>query len=184
MRVIAGHARGSRLSSLDGLATRPTTDRVKESMFNIIMPYLRGSVALDLFAGSGALGIEALSRGAETCTFVDSSREAVEIIRKNLEHTRLLDRAEVFREEADGFLRRTKGTYSLIFLDPPYKGGLYTPILCRIQTRGLLQEDGIVILEKEAGEVIVLPKGFTLLKERKYGNTEIWILTTGGKEND
>ena len=184
MRVIAGRARGSKLSSLEGLATRPTTDRVKESMFNVLMPHIRGSIALDLFAGSGALGIEALSRGAEKCTFVDVSREATGVIRKNLEHTRLLDDAEIFTEEADRFLGRTGETYSLIFLDPPYKGGLYTPILSGIQTRRLLQEDGIIVLEKEAGEEIILPEGFVLLKAKKYGNTEIWILKIGGKEND
>lgn len=177
MRVIAGEARGRKLSSLEGEQTRPTTDRVKESVFNIVMPYIRGANALDLFAGSGALGIEAISRGAAWCTFVEKSREALSIIRKNLEDTKLKERATVTMQDALSFLENAEKSYDLIFLDPPYDGGFYEPVLETISKRGLLQKDGILVLEKRASASPGIPEAMTVLKERTYGKITIMVLS-------
>lgn len=178
MRVISGTARGRKLLSLEGLDTRPTTDRVKESVFNIVMPYVRESKVLDLFAGSGALGIEALSRGAEKCTFLENSRAAAEIIRRNLENTRLSEKARLIERDVLSFLAAAQEKYTLIFLDPPYDGGFYEPVLSLIAERRLLQPDGVLILEKRADAEIPMPQGLEILKDRKYGKTAILMLGT------
>lgn len=185
MRVISGTARGKKLLSLEGLDTRPTTDRVKESMFNIVMPYVRGAKALDLFAGSGALGIEALSRGAAACTFVESGRDAADIIRKNLDGTHLSGSGKLIEGDVLAFLDRTKESYSLIFLDPPYDGGFYEPVLTRIANHSLLDGDGVLVLEKRADAKISIPDGMELEKERKYGKITVCIIRMKGRiEND
>ena len=176
MRVISGSARGKHLSSLAGQETRPTTDRVKESMFNLLMPYVYASAVLDLFAGSGALGIEALSRGAEGCTFVEKNPEAVRIIRKNLADARLGDKASVREEDALTFLGRTQEKYHLILMDPPYAGGFYEPALWKIAERHLLAPGGIIAIERQAGEEIPMPPSFEVLKDRKYGKTAVYIV--------
>ncbi|MBE7063976.1 MAG: 16S rRNA (guanine(966)-N(2))-methyltransferase RsmD [Ruminococcaceae bacterium] len=178
MRVISGTARGKKLLSLEGLDTRPTTDRVKESVFNIIMSYVRDAAVLDAFAGSGALGIEALSRGAVHCTFVEKSRAALEVLRKNLEGTRLSDKAAVRQADTLEFLRAERGTFDLIFLDPPYDGGLYGPVMELIAERGLLSADGVLVVEKRAETVLAVPDGLTCIKERKYGKTAIAVYTS------
>lgn len=182
MRVISGTARGKKLLSLDGLDTRPTTDRVKESVFNIIMPFVREAKVLDLFAGSGALGIEALSRGAMCCSFVENSRAAAEIIRKNLEGTRLSEKATVHLQDAAAFLRETAEVFDLILLDPPYDGGHYSGVLETVAVRRLLTEDGIVAVEKRAEAVLQIPAGMMLIKERKYGKTAIAVLALRKEE--
>ena len=186
MRVISGSARGRKLLSLEGEATRPTTDRVKESMFNLCMDYVRSAAVLDLFAGSGALGIEALSRGAEKCTFVENASDALDVVRKNLENTRLSDAAHIHRGDAISFLDKTKETYSLIFLDPPYDGGFYIPVLSKIREKGILQNDGILVMEMRADMEISLPEGFSVLKERTYGKIKIVIIIQRkeGEDND
>lgn len=181
MRVISGSARGKKLLSLEGPATRPTTDRVKESMFNIVMPYIRGAKVLDLFAGSGALGIEALSRGSAHCTFVENARDAAEIIRKNLEGTKLSDNGKLVEGDVLTFLDKTKESFSLIFLDPPYDGGFYEPVLEKIAKRGLLDGDGVLVLEKRADAQIVVPDTIEVEKERKYGHTTVCILKMKGR---
>ncbi len=175
MRVISGSARGMRLSSLTGQETRPTTDRVKESMFNLLMPYVYASTVLDLFAGSGALGIEALSRGAEGCTFVEKNPEAVRIIRENLASTRLGEKAVIREGDALAFLGRTEEKYGLILMDPPYAAGLYEPALRQIAERDLLAPGGVLAIERQAGAEIFLPPTLTVLKDRKYGKTAICI---------
>ncbi len=176
MRVISGSARGRKLLSLEGEDTRPTTDRVKESMFNLCMDYVRDAKVLDLFAGSGALGLEALSRGAADCTFVENSRAAAEIVRKNLENTRLSDVGTLVLGDATAFLERTGEKYSLIFLDPPYDGGFYAPVLSKIAEKELLEPDGVLVLEKRADAEIPLPRGLEMIKDRKYGKTAILLI--------
>ncbi len=176
MRVISGSARGKKLLSLDGPHTRPTTDRVKESVFNIVMPYIADAVVLDLFAGSGSLGIEALSRGAESAVFVENHRAAGEIIQKNLADTRLLEKAKLYRGDALAFLESTRETFTLIFLDPPYDGGFYAPVLSKIAERGLLSPEGVLVLERRAEAQIEVPENFEIVKDRKYGKTAISVL--------
>lgn len=181
MRVIAGSARGKRLESLEGLHTRPTTDRVKESVFNLLQPYVLGAKVLDAFAGSGALGIEALSRGAESCVFLENDHEAASVVRHNLTGARLSEAARLFEEDAISYLARTNDRFSLIFLDPPYDSGLYMPALSKICQRNLLSAGGVISVEYRAGDVLSVPEGLTVIKERKYGKTAIYII---GREDD
>ena len=150
MRVITGTARGKRLGQLSGTDTRPTTDRVKEGIFNIIQFDIEGRRVLDLFAGTGQMGIECLSRGAAHCTFVDHRREAVRLIRDNLRLTGLADRASVLQAEAPECLRRMRQTFHLIFLDPPYEGGLYEKAFHAIAEAQLLAAGGTIIAESRS----------------------------------
>lgn len=172
MRVIAGKAKGSKLYSLDGLDVRPTLDRVKESLFSILYPYLMDASVLDLFAGSGSLGIEALSRGAKSCTFVDVSRMSCECVERNLNKTGLSDLAVVRKISAENFLKVSSEIYDIIFLDPPYSKGMEDVVIKNISS--CIHEDTIIVLETE-----VIPKkysGFEILRQAKYGRVYITLL--------
>ncbi|GAB4564484.1 MAG: 16S rRNA (guanine(966)-N(2))-methyltransferase RsmD [Anaerolineae bacterium] len=174
MRVIAGSARGRRLRSVPGDTTRPITDRVKESLFNILGGDVIGCRFLDLFGGTGAVGIEALSRGAAFCTFVDKNERARRTILQNLHDTGLSDRAEVLRADAFAFLRRPDLTpYDIIYVAPPQYQGLWRKALEQIDARPeLLTQDGLVIVQihpKEAEEVTL--RHLVLEDERRYGST-------------
>ena len=174
MRVIAGTARSVPLKSIEGLATRPTTDRVKTSMFNIIQFEIEGREALDLFGGSGALGIEALSRGAKHATFVDRNPASAAVIRENLQKTKLSPQATVVQQEAIAFLRSCKSRYDLIFLDPPYAENLLENALKCISEIDILKSRGIIICERpaekaSAGEY----PGLTASGDHRYGKTVI-----------
>lgn len=172
MRVIAGTARSVPLKSLEGLSTRPTTDRVKTSLFNIIQFEIAGREVLDLFGGSGALGIEALSRGAGHATFVDQSAEAVAVIRENLQKTKLAGSATVVQSEALSFLRRCKNRYDLIFLDPPYAENLLENALKCISEIDILKSRGIIICERPAEKTDCgVYAGLTASKDYRYGKT-------------
>ena len=145
MRVISGEARGRRLKELSGMETRPTTDKVKESIFNIVQFDIEGRKVLDLFGGTGQLGIEALSRGAAECTFVDLRREAAALIRENLKATRLEERGKVVQGDSLSFLLTCRQKYDLIFLDPPYASGLLEKALEQIAAIDILSEHGIMV---------------------------------------
>ena len=154
MRVISGCARGHKLKSLEGTDTRPTLDRIKETLFNIIAPEITECNFLDLFSGSGAIGIEALSRGANTAVFVDSSYNCYEVIIENLEHTKLLltkhrllnqDIFDAIKE-----LGNKSQKFDIIFIDPPYEGGYNQNVLEHIIKSNILNEDGLVIVERAA----------------------------------
>lgn len=177
MRVISGLRRGLKLKAPEGLGTRPTTDRVKESLFNLIQFYFPSDKVLDLFAGSGALGIEALSRGASHCIFVDAERSAISLVQENLRSARFQDQATVLQQTAETFLSSTKETFSVIFLDPPYNKGYLAPVLNLIQERQILQNDGIIVVETERGGEPVPQAGFSVKKSVAYGKTVITILT-------
>ena len=174
MRVIAGSARSVPLKTLDGLSTRPTTDRVKTSLFNIIQFEIEGREALDLFAGSGALGIEALSRGAKHAVFVDQNPEAVRVIRENLTKTKLLPNAEIVRSEALSYLRNCQKCFDLIFLDPPYAENLLENALNCISEIDILKSGGIILCERPSDkqELEAIP-GLTKSKDYRYGKTVI-----------
>lgn len=180
MRVISGKIRGKKLYSLDGDNTRPTTDRVKENIFNIIMPYIYGARVLDLFAGSGALGIEALSRGAAWCDFVENNKSAAEIVKKNLCETPFGDMSHIHFSSYEAFLERTDEKYDIIFMDPPYEAGYYIPALKKIYERQLLADGAIVVAEIKSGKGFEV-SGFETLKEKKYGNTSVLILRRMGE---
>ena len=175
MRVITGTARGTNLKAPPGLATRPTADKVKQALFNIIQYDISGDV-LDLFAGSGQLGIEALSRGARHCVFVDQSPEAIRVIRDNLEKTKLSDRAQIVRSDALSYLSRGKKSFRLIFLDPPYaEKSLENAIKC-ISEIDILGESGIIITERPVGKDLVGDFGDLLpSKDYRYGTTIITL---------
>ena len=176
MRVIAGTARSVPLKTLDGLSTRPTTDRVKTSMFNIIQFEIPGRQVLDLFAGSGALGIEALSRGASSAVFVDQSAEALAVITENLKKTRLTDRAQTVRQDALSYLEACKKRFDLIFLDPPYAENLLENALKRISEIDILKSGGIIVAEYSAqkspgGDFAGLIRG----RDYRYGKTGVTL---------
>lgn len=175
MRVISGSARGLKLKSPKGMDVRPTTDRVKESLFNIINNYILESFVLDLFSGTGSLGIETLSRGAERCTFVDSSKDSIEIIKENLKNTRFIDKGEVIFSDVINAINKfsvRRDKFDIVFMDPPYLKNLIIPTLKEISKRGILEEDGIIIVEHDIKDVI--PDNVDKLykyREKKYGNT-------------
>lgn len=175
MRVISGKARGKKLISLEGLNTRPTLDRVKEALFNIIQFNVEEKDVLDLFAGSGALGIEALSRGAKTSTFCDNSRDAIQVIKTNIENTKNENNSIVINKDyslALNSLSKQNKIFDIIFLDPPYKTDFGIKALEAIIALNILAEDGIIILEtddKKKEKEIENIKGLKVFDERKYG---------------
>jgi 16S rRNA (guanine(966)-N(2))-methyltransferase RsmD len=177
MRVITGSARGRKLSSLPGLETRPTSDWTKESIFNIIQFDIEGRRTLDLFAGTGQMGIEALSRGAESCVFVDTRRECGEVIRKNLEHTGFTGVSKVELTDFRAYLKRVEPeSFGLIFLDPPYGEGMLRQSVSQIMRRDLLQFGGIIVCEGERTEELPgAEPPYYKGREYNYGKTRITI---------
>lgn len=170
MRVITGTARGRRLKEPVGLETRPTADRVKEGIFSSIQFEIEGRRVLDLFGGTGQMGIEALSRGAAHCTFVDLRKEAVGIIRDNLALTGLAGRAAVVQADYQAFLSRCRETFDVIFLDPPYNSGMLEKALETITAIDIVSENGIIVCEN--GSVAgwpAVPAPYGLQKEYRYG---------------
>ena len=175
MRVITGTAGGRKLRSPDGDAIRPTTDLVKQAMFNILQFDLEGRKVLDLFGGTGQLGIEALSRGAREAVFTDSSRSAVTLIRENL--TRCGMKARVLQTDVFRFLDSGE-KFDVIFIDPPYDSGLYDAVLERINSVDNLTEGGIIVCEARAGtELPEMDAPYQKLRERKYGSVKICLYT-------
>ena len=176
MRVITGTARGRRLKELPGLETRPTTDKVKESMFNIIQFDIEGRTVLDLFSGTGQLGIEALSRGAERCTFVDLRKDAVAVIRENLAHCRMEERATVIQGDSLAFLSGCRERFDLVFLDPPYHHGTAVEALTLLLERGLLSGRAIAVCEVDGAETLPAEVGGLFLdKLKRYRFTAVGI---------
>ncbi len=179
IRVISGTARGCKLRPVKGMGTRPTTDRVKENVFNLIQDYVSGAVVLDLFAGTGQLGIEALSRGAAHCDFVERASAAFNILRKNLESARVGERAKAHRLDASGFVRGCGDrTYDLVFLDPPYGGDIIENALLLIERFDILASHGIIICESAVEDSF--SHSFEVLRERRYGATKITLLQKKG----
>lgn len=174
MRVITGTARGCRLETLAGDATRPTTDKVKEAIFSAIQFDLPYKKVLDLFAGSGQLGIEALSRGAKYGVFVDQSKKAADVIRRNLQSTRLADKAQVVTADALGFLARTNETFDVVFLDPPYASSLLIPALEGVAKK--LNAGGIIVCESDDGTVLPETVGtLSVYRTYQYGRIHITV---------
>lgn len=175
MRVITGTARGRRLKTLDGSdIVRPTADKVKEAMFSIVQFDLEDAVVLDLFAGSGQLGIEALSRGAAKAYFVDSSPASIGVIRENLQHTQLEENAVVVNMPNSAFLRTTPAKFDIAFLDPPYGKKLIQRSLPALTER--MSENGIIVCEHESD--CRLPEsenGFTISKTYSYGKISLTV---------
>ena len=176
MRVITGKARGVVLKTPDGMATRPTTDRVKEALFSIIQFEIAGGKVLDLFGGTGQLGIEALSRGASSAVFVDASDVACKLIQENLKRTKLADNAKVVRSDYLEYLRRCREKFDIILLDPPYAEVFLENSLNFISEIDILQTNGIIVTERPLGKELSWDfPGFSRSKDYKYGNTLITL---------
>ena len=178
MRVITGSLKGKRLTAPDGLKVRPTPERVKEGLFSALHFDLEGRRVLDLFAGSGQLGIEALSRGAESCVFVDSSQVSVKIIKQNIESCKLENVSKVFQSDYMSFCAMSRDTFDYVFLDPPYNAGLLTPAIKAVLP--LLSDYGAVICEhppevKPENEI----GGYFIHKTYRYGKVLITVYRKG-----
>ncbi|GAA6164352.1 16S rRNA (guanine(966)-N(2))-methyltransferase RsmD [Pelagimonas sp. KU-00592-HH] len=183
MRIIAGDFRGVALASVGkgdaGAHLRPTTDRVRESLFNVLMggkfgDPITGARVLDLFAGTGALGLEALSRGAETVCFVDDGRKAQSLIRENIRITRSKAATKMVARDATRLPANDGAGYDLIFLDPPYGKGMGDKALAAAMAGGWIAEGALIVWEESAPQVA--PEGFGLLDQRKYGDTHVTFL--------
>lgn len=173
MRVIAGTHKRRRIKTVDKASTRSTKDRVKETLFNMLGPLHGKTHVLDLFAGAGALGIEALSRGVDKATFVESDKDAFKVLHENLDALSLLSRATLYQTNAETFLIDTSDTYDLIVLDPPYDTDLLMKTLKHIETSGCLKPDGVCVTLSSKKTVIDMPQSFQIKKERTVGITNV-----------
>ena len=176
MRIITGIYRGRKLESPVGRDVRPTSDKVKEAMFNILQMEITDAVVIDLFAGTGNLGLEALSRGAEKCYFCDSSRESINLVKTNVAKCGAEKEAVILAGDFTKTLARINEQADIILLDPPYKAGLYEGCLQQIDGLDLLKEDGIILAEH--GSRDVMPEevaGFVKTRTRKYGTMSVSI---------
>lgn len=173
MRVISGTAKGTKLNSIDDLSTRPTLDRVKEPLFSIIQAYIEEALVLDLFAGSGALGIETLSRGAKHCIFCDKSYQSIQMVKENIKKTRMEEKSTIYNEDYKKCLEKQKEAFDVIFIDPPYKLDIAVDAIKRILELHLLQKEGIIILETDEKE--------RELKELKNLEIEVYDIRKYGR---
>ena len=175
MRVITGSARGRRLKELEGMETRPTTDRVKEGLFSALQFDIEGRKVLDLFAGTGQLGIECLSRGAESAVFVDKDRAAIQIVKENLKLCGL--KGTVVQEDALSFLRHC-GRFDIIFVDPPYDSNLYESVLETVKLVDILSEGGIILCEARRDRALPeMTPPYRKRKEYVYGKVKLCLYT-------
>ncbi len=178
MRVTGGIGKGRRLRVPAGSRVRPTSDKVKQALFNILGENVKGALFLDLFAGAGGVGIEALSRGAARVVFVDDSRDSLNAIRKNIEQTGFGDRAQVVASHAEKFLAKTSEQFDIIFLDPPYTLEL-SPLLAVMAESGILKADSIVVAEHFKKQPSPERAGnLTLYREAQYGDTVLAFYKT------
>lgn len=180
MRIISGTARGRKLKELEGLETRPTTDRVKESLFNIVQFDIEGRKILDLFGGTGQLGIECLSRGAASVVFVDVRKDASAIIRENLASTGFEAQGKVVQGDYMAFLTGCREKFDLVILDPPYGTGMLEKALDAIARIDILSQNGIMICESPVEKTLPeLPEPYSLAKEYKYGKIKLTTYRRG-----
>lgn len=189
MRIITGTARGTKLATLEGEMTRPTTERAKEAIFSMIQFDVEGRSVLDLFAGSGQMGLEALSRGAEHATLVDQAKAPIGIITQNAQKTRLADRCRIVCADYAEFLRSRTGSerYDLVFLDPPYGDNLLPGALRLLMEKRLLKPGAIIVCESGSetifGDAATEAK-YTVLRSAKYGVSYVTLLTPAVKEEE
>ena len=176
MRILTGKARGTHLDTVAGDAVRPTTEMAKEGLFSSIQFDLDGRRVLDLFAGSGQLGLEALSRGAELAVFIDESEKSVEMVKRNAQRAKLFSQCRVARMDYTDFLKKNKETFHFIFVDPPYHMDIMPEIVKKILRYGALAEDGIILCENDKPELdleALDAVGAEVKKRYKYGKTYI-----------
>jgi 16S rRNA (guanine966-N2)-methyltransferase len=174
MRVITGNAKGAKLTTLEGMDLRPTTERVKEAVFSTIQFEIEGRRVLDLFAGSGQLGIEALSRGAQSAVFVDANKQAVAVIKENLTHVKLPEQATVISGDSIAYLGHANAVFDIVFIDPPYSKSLASAALPL--AAALMSPQGVLICETARNDPMPQSAGaFELIQKRNYGKTAISI---------
>ena len=181
MRIITGKAKGIALKTLAGDNTRPTAERVKEAVFSMLQFDIEDRTVLDLFSGSGQMGLEALSRGASHATMVDKSKDAIKIIEENAKKARLLDCADIFQSDYLDFIKRNIGKkFDIIILDPPYAKGFYIPALRTMLNCNMIKQSSIIVCESGAEEIFEndkeLASKFSILKQTKYASTYITLL--------
>ncbi len=178
MRIITGKARGTRLETVAGDAVRPTTEMAKEGLFSSIQFDLDSRRVLDLFAGSGQLGLEALSRGAEFAVFVDELDKSVEVVKRNAQKAKLFSQCRVVRMDYTDFLKKNSETFHYIFVDPPYPLGIIPEVVKKIIKYGALAEDGIIVCESDVAldEEAVRDAGAEIFKKYKYGKTFVHMV--------
>ncbi|NRD78760.1 16S rRNA (guanine(966)-N(2))-methyltransferase RsmD [Bacillus sp. BRMEA1] len=179
MRVVSGSCKGRPLKAVPGRTTRPTTDKVKEAMFNMIGPYFDGGIGLDLFAGSGGLGLEALSRGLEKVIFIDQDPKAVQIIRENIKACHFEEKTEVYRNDAGLAIKaliKREIRFDYLFLDPPYKRQQLVSLMEKLDSEELINNSGIVVCEHSNDVELPLAVGrLTQIKQENYGITTVTI---------
>ena len=180
MRIISGKARGTKLYTLEGTNTRPTLDRVKESIFNIIQNEIEGATVLDLFAGSGAIGLECLSRGAKKAILCDKSKEAVEIIKRNIEKTHMEECAKIINTDFETCLEKLKNEqFDIIYIDPPYATDYIFKSLKKIKEIGISKKESLIIIETDDEQRILKDIGnieIKIVDKRNYGRATIIFL--------
>ena len=189
MRIIAGKHRGTNLLSPEGLDTRPTPQRVREAVFSMLESgrfgtVLRDRVVLDLFAGTGAMGLEALSRGAERVVLVDNHPTALDALRANVEKLRAGARAQVRSGDAARWHERAQVACGVIFMDPPYGSEAWVPALAAVAKTGWIGDDTVVVIETDRRERTEIPDGFKVLDERTYGRARILMLGIASAEGE
>jgi len=182
MRIITGTAKGIRLESLEGETTRPTIDRVKEAIFSMIQFDIEGRSVLDLFAGTGQLGLEALSRGADKALFCDFNNAAFEIIKTNAKKTKLYEKSRILKTDYKELIKGCEGRekFDIIFLDPPYSSDYLADSLKRVKNADILADRGIVVCESESPEAITAD-GYDVLRFAKYGKISVTLLAREGE---
>ena len=185
MRIITGKAKGTKLLTLEGDTTRPTSERAKEALFSMIQFDIEGRRVLDLFAGSGQLGLEAISRGAAHCVFTDASADAIGIVKKNIEKTRFAEQTKTLITDYRGFLRKSEGRegFDIVFLDPPYASDALTDALLRLYRTRLMHRGCLLVCESENGDMRIFEKEprlaelYVSVKKKNYGRVHLEILT-------
>ena len=178
MKVISGFLKGRKIEGYNIEGTRPTMDRVKESVFGMIQDYIKGSIVLDLFAGSGQLGIEAISNGAKLCYFIDNNTEVIKILNKNITNLKIKENSKIllsdWKKSLNDFANQNI-KFDLIFIDPPYDYDVYEKILEKVSNLNLLNKDGLIILEHHNLKLKDKYNDLTLYKQKKYGNKSVNI---------
>lgn len=181
MKVISGILKGRKIDGYDIDGTRPTMDRVKESLFAMIYDYIKDSTVLDLFAGSGNLGIEAISNGAKQCYFIDNNKEVIKVLNKNINNLNIGSYSKILLTDWKKFLNEAsekKLKFDIIFVDPPYAYDVYEKILDKVSTLNLLNDNGIIVLEHSNLKLKDTYNNLTLYKSKKYGNKSVNIYKT------
>ena len=182
LRVISGKARGLKLESLEGLTTRPTLDKVKQAIFNMLFDITYDATVLDLFSGSGAMGIECISRGSKECTFVDIEKDAIDIINKNIKKAKFENESKVIKSDFISFLNSTNQKFDLVFLDPPYDSDYYEKSLCLLKQNDLLNKNAVIVVESSKDVVPNIPSYYEITRQKFYGTVCVSLLEAKWKK--